>query len=50
MKEMEEREVAKKIGNIINQTLEKMEPICKQITEVSILISSARLILTSAAH
>ena len=35
MKEEEEREVAKKISNIIGQTLEKMEPICKQITEVS---------------
>jgi hypothetical protein len=34
LKEEEEREIAKKIGNIINQTLEKMEPICKQITEV----------------
>jgi hypothetical protein len=34
MKEEEEREVAKKIASIINQTLEKMEPICKQITEV----------------
>ena len=34
-KEIEEREVAKNIGNIINQTIEKMEPICKQITEVS---------------
>ena len=36
-KEIEEREVAKNIGNIINQTIEKMEPICKQITEVSIV-------------
>ena len=35
LKEAEEREVAKKIGNIVNQTLEKMEPICKQITDVS---------------
>lgn len=35
LKEEEEREIAKKIGNIINQTLEKMEPICKQITDVS---------------
>lgn len=35
MKEGEEREVAKKIGNIINQTLEQMNPICKQITDVS---------------
>ncbi|KAH0837080.1 hypothetical protein AYO21_04540 [Fonsecaea monophora] len=34
LKEEEEREVAKKISNIINQTLEKMEPICKQITEL----------------
>lgn len=33
-KEQEEREIAKKIGNIINQTLEKMEPICKQITDL----------------
>jgi len=34
MKAEEEREVAKNIGNIINQTLEKMEPICKQITDL----------------
>ena len=33
-KELEERETAKKIGNIINQTIEKMEPICKQITDL----------------
>jgi Protein of unknown function (DUF3659) len=33
--ESEEKEVAKKIANIIGQTIEKMEPICKQITEVS---------------
>ncbi|KIX02421.1 uncharacterized protein Z518_08362 [Rhinocladiella mackenziei CBS 650.93] len=33
LKEDEEREIAKKISNIINQTLEKMDPICKQITE-----------------
>lgn len=35
LKEEEEREVARKIGNIIYQTLEKMEPLCKQITEAS---------------
>ncbi len=35
VKEEEEREIAKKISNIIGQTLEKMEPICKQITDVS---------------
>lgn len=35
---LEEKEVAKKISNIINQTLEKMEPICKQITEVRCLL------------
>jgi len=33
LKEGEEREIAKKIGNIINQTLEQMQPICKQITD-----------------
>jgi hypothetical protein len=32
--EEEEEEIAKKIGNIINQTLEKMEPICKDITDL----------------
>ena len=31
----EERQVAKKIGNILDQTIEKMEPICKDITDVS---------------
>ena len=35
LKAEEEREIAKKIANIINQTLERMEPICKQITDVS---------------
>ena len=30
----EERETAKKISNIIGQSLEKMEPICKNITDV----------------
>lgn len=35
VKKEEEREIAKKIGNILDQTIEKMEPICKQITDVS---------------
>ncbi|GAB7341509.1 hypothetical protein MBLNU457_7729t2 [Dothideomycetes sp. NU457] len=29
----EEREVAKKMGNICSQTLERVQPVCKQITE-----------------
>ena len=33
-KRREENEVAKKISSIINQTIDKMEPICKSITEV----------------
>jgi len=33
VKKEEEREIAKKIANIIDQTIEKMEPICKNITE-----------------
>ncbi len=35
LKRVEENEVAKKIGGILNQTIDKMEPICKSITEVS---------------
>lgn len=35
LKEEEEREIAKKIGNIINQTIDQMKPICDQITDVS---------------
>ena len=31
----EEKNKLQKIANIIDQTIEKMEPICKQITEVS---------------
>jgi len=33
LKEEEEREIAKKIGNIINQTIDQMKPICDQITD-----------------
>jgi hypothetical protein len=34
-KKEQDREIAEKMGNICNQTLEKVQPICKQITDVS---------------
>lgn len=46
LKAQEEREVAKNIGNIINQTIEKMDPICKQITEVCVFLPFIVPILT----
>jgi len=33
LKRSEENEIAKKISGILNQTIDKMEPICKSITE-----------------
>ena len=39
IKKAHDAEIAKKINNIVNQTIEKMEPICKQITEVCIVFS-----------
>ena len=43
-KQREEREVAKKMGNICSQTLERIQPVCKQITEVCLdLLHSLRI-------
>ena len=47
LKAEEEREVAKKIGNILDQTIEKMEPICKSITDVRYTLSSPTLKLNT---
>jgi hypothetical protein len=38
-KEQEDRELAKKMSGIISQTLDRVTPICKMITEVSSLLS-----------
>jgi len=42
----EDRQIAEKMGRICTQTLERIQPVCKQITDVSIIIAS----LLCAAH
>ena len=36
LKKAEDAEIAKKMNNIVQQTIEKMQPVCKNITDVSI--------------
>ena len=39
LQQAENAEIAKKMNNIVRQTIEKMEPVCKNITDVSFLAS-----------
>ena len=36
LKKAEDAEIAKKMNNIVQQTIEKMQPVCKNITDVSL--------------
>lgn len=39
LQKAEDAEIAKKMNNIVQQTIEKMQPVCKNITDVSFLVS-----------
>ena len=45
LKKAEDAEIAKKMNNIVQQTIEKMQPVCKNITDVSLsqLLSHCRI-------
>ena len=39
LQKAEDAEIAKKMNNIVQQTIEKMQPVCKNITDVSLPVS-----------